>query len=774
MWRNRTIANGPTEERIRDRMLLGDAVGSPSLDLVFTSGVLDSSRIDFQRTTAGTYYRGPFNQNLLVRSDDLTATWTNEGFLAFGSGSVANDPSVAAPDGTFTADKVIENTSTGQHRTFQSRSGLISGQVFTASVYLKSAGRTSVGVWETIVGGAVFDLSNGSVQSTNAGVTATINDAGNGWYRCSISLATGGTSFTLQIRGFVAGSATYTGDGTSGWYVWGAQLTEGSLLTPYIPTTTAAITQGQIASSQPWNLFLRSQEFDVSPWASAVTGAGVGPVITADAAVAPDGTTTAEQINFNCGGLTASDRCIRRQSLSLGATTYTVSVWARSATGTTQHIQFHTDGGTSATTFAVGTSWQRLTLTYTSVGGSLNTGLELRGNNTAGVTTSSIFVWGAQLNEGTSALEYRSTTSSALWLPRFENDPVTGEARGLLIEGGTTNLLQQSAAVRTSPWTTGGLTTAGTSITAPDGTANGVEVVYVNATASGNGFVLQTITAAAATPYTFSIFLKAKGTAVNTEVVLRALAAGATVSTLRVTFDHATGGVGAVTAGTWTATSASSIHVGNGWYRVVLTGTSPATTDQVRVFLWNAATGNGTDGVYAWGAQVEAQSFASSYIPTTTATVARGADSAVMTGTNFSSWFSQNEGTIYASVYSPTTTPAAGYGLNDNTLDNRMNFGLASGTLASNFVVVTSTASQASLLVSGTPTIRNTAFAYKVNDFAAVVNGSTPATDLVGTVPTVTQLQIGGNTTFRWNNNIRRIAYWPTRLPNATLQSLTT
>jgi hypothetical protein len=51
--------------------------------------------------------------------------------------------------------------------------------------------------------------------------------------------------------------------------------------------------------------------------------------------------------------------------------------------------------------------------------------------------------------------------------------------------------------------------------------------------------------------------------------------------------------------------------------------------------------------IYAWGAQVEAGAFATSYIPTVASQVTRSADSAVMTGTNFSSWYNASEGTFY-------------------------------------------------------------------------------------------------------------------------------
>lgn len=743
-----------------------DADGpQPSLNLDLASGILDP-RIDFQRTTVGTYYRGQFNQNSLLQSQSYTTWWSRVTSTVVSS-------TVTAPDGTATASEIL-TSGTGDYIA-QNQTPVL-GLSYTASGYFKAGTATLVFIVLVNFPNTVveYNLSTGVSQVTTGSADAHgMIDVGNGWWRCWVTKTYSGTG-TVAVR-----YASADSNAVSSYNLWGAQLTEGSLLTPYIPTTTAAITEGQIASSQPWNLLLRSQEFDVSPWAPVVTGAGVSPVVTANAAVAPDGTTTADQIDFNCGGLTASDRSIRRQLVTLTAgQTYTLSSWVRSATGSTQTVQM--TAGAATLEYQVDGNWQRLSYTFTSTGGSTGIGLELRGNNTAGVTTSSIYVWGMQLNEGSSALDYRSTTSSALWLPRFENDPITGEARGLLIEGGATNLCLQSADLATT-WTNQSSTDSTNVITAPDGTVSADSFTDVAASAVHGMYQLIAGQSTTAT-YTTSCFVK-KGS-------VRYLAIGHWTSAtdfwgVSVDMDNPTssglvtaaGGVGYSVAG------ATITNVGNGWYRVSVTGVSPTTnhyptiahrtTQYSSSSLFESYAGSTANFTYVWGFQYEQQAFASSYIPTTTTTVARGLDGAVMTGTNFSSWYNQSEGTIYASVYSPTTTPAAGYGLNDNTSNNRMNFGLASGTLASNFVVVTSTASQANLLVSGTPTIRNTAFAYRTNDFSAVVNGSAPATDLVGTVPAVTQLQIGGNTSFRWNSTIRQMAYWPTRLPDATLQSLT-
>ena len=769
----------------RSVVLLGGDGGGPSLNLDFSSGTLDP-RITFTRSTIGTYYRGAFNQNLLLRSQefDNTTTWSNS-VSGTGSTPVRTANNAVAPDGTMTADTITFNAGAGTTSSDismigQSLTGVTSGQAYTLSLWIRaSSGNPQIVVRH--VGNSGYTL-----------VTAT-----SAWQRISITEVATSTTSTPQfgIRQNQGGIGTINSTATV--EVWGAQITEGSLLTPYIPTTTAAITQGQIAASQPWNLLLQSAAVRSASWTTGgLTTAG--PSITA-----PDGTANGVEIVGSNGTITggafvyqgvvaseavaytasiflkakgtALNTTIRMQSRTGVAAISNLSVTFNNTTGAVGTVESGTWTSTSATSTPVGNDWYRVTLTGTTQATTTLVRLLVFFDNTSN-GTDGVYAWGAQINEGATALDYNPTTTQANYLPRFEYNPVSGAFRGLLIEGGATNLLQQSAAVRTSPWSIANLTTAGTSITAPDGTANGVELVWTNGTASTSAYTFQQVTAAANTAYTFSVFLKAKGTAINTRLYLQARVSTTTISQVIVRFNHATGNVSLDSAGTWTSASFTSTPVGNGWFRVTVTGTSPATTDNVRLFITNDATGNGTDGVYAWGAQVEAQAFASSYIPTAGATFARAADSASITGTNFSSWYNETEGTLLCfHAGRPTSSSGRGAEINNNTSDER--HALSSGGGTAQYVCTDNGSTQASIgFTIPDADQKRYAAAYRVNDFGLSVNGNTTLTDLTGNLPTVDRLWIGSSSASAsfLQSTISRISYWPTRLPNDQLVSLTT
>jgi hypothetical protein len=183
--------------------------------------------------------------NFMLQSEALdNASWTK-------SAATISANATTAPDGTATADKLVENSGTSSHSAGQNTAGTTSSQQ-TITVYAKPAGRN----WLCIQLGvllAFFDVQNGAIGTVNGGLTgATITSmgtlGGGGWYKCVVTC----TSMASGVAGlFTAtgnGVSSYTGDGTSGLYLWGAQLENGATATPYLKTTTTTVTRTDITS----------------------------------------------------------------------------------------------------------------------------------------------------------------------------------------------------------------------------------------------------------------------------------------------------------------------------------------------------------------------------------------------------------------------------------------------------------------------------------------------------------------------------------------------
>lgn len=363
--------------------------------------------------------------------------------------------------------------------------------------------------------------------------------------------------------------------------------------------------------------------------------------------------------------------------------------------------------------------------------------------------------------------------------PRFDFDPITHVCKGLLIEEGRTNLLTYSEQFDNAAWTLAATTVTANAITAPDGTTTADRIVETVST-SGHNF-RRSYTLAALTTYTVSYFVKAGERSAFTFLVFDSASALAAWAV-----NLATGEI------VQTITSLPSTCViqalKDGWYRVAVSFTATAAPSGSYFDLrlsdrWvpsssgQSYTGDGASGLYAWGAQLEAGSFPTSYIPTTSSSATRAADVAQMTGANFSTWYRQDEGTLVAEWRAAALQiNYCPWGISDGTSANTFVEAVATVT-ASRIICKNATVTQINTTFGTIDLTRptRTAAAYKNNDAAFSQNGGAALTDLSCTIPTVfDRLRIGdaGYFTSKFCGHIAKFTYYPKRLDNATLQAL--
>jgi hypothetical protein len=241
---------------------------------------------------------------------------------------------------------------------------------------------------------------------------------------------------------------------------------------------------------------------------------------------------------------------------------------------------------------------------------------------------------------------------------------------------------------------------------------------------------------------------------------------------------------GNVTGTTGSPIATSVTPYQNGWYRISVTQTANLTTAvaQFVIFLISSTggtyTGDGTSGLFLWGAQLEAGSTPSSYIPTTTAAVTRNADVASITGSAFSSWYRQDEGSLFmeANTFSTATTGPIWWRVSDGTSANFIRL-IRSGAGATPQMQITSGgAGQGSPFTPGISanTFFKNACYYKTDDFGVTTNGSAltgNAIDTLATMPTgIDRLELSATIV---NGYYKRLTFWPQRLPNNILQAIT-
>jgi hypothetical protein len=381
-----------------------------------------------------------------------------------------------------------------------------------------------------------------------------------------------------------------------------------------------------------------------------------------------------------------------------------------------------------------------------------------------------------------SSQEFLVTTSSTFGIvkaannePRFDHTSA-GVCRGLLIEEGRTNQWSASEDLgASSPWQLINTTTLNSNnTTAPDGLIT-ADRLTVGSTTQEYGFFRNSFSFVSGTTYTISCYLKA-------DQVTRVSIYAVTQATLPIDAYFDLTGNGSVTAN---ASGTASIQkLSNGWYRCVITGTASASAiTSVRI---NAATtgnsrnyvGNSVDSFWAWGAQLEAGSFATSYIPTTTGSVVRSADVCSITGGDFNNFYNQSEGTLLseAMIANLVGDNRGNVQIDDGTNLQLIRHVYSSLTGGFDTTIVGSGTSTRIAVTAGTASvIQKRITAYQGTSFAAVTNGGAVAT-ATRTMPLgLNAIRIGNlvGGSFYLNGHIAAIRYYKKRLPNAKIQALT-
>jgi hypothetical protein len=366
--------------------------------------------------------------------------------------------------------------------------------------------------------------------------------------------------------------------------------------------------------------------------------------------------------------------------------------------------------------------------------------------------------------------------TAAINAPRFDYDPITLAPKGLLIEEARTNLFLQSQTFESLSWSKILSTVSSNAANGPDNTLTADKLIPNNGATLSGAITFQDIAkAAAATTYTYSVFGKSDG---YDRILLRCQDSGGSTNRANVIVNVSTGAIvtAASVGGTFTNASAKVTTYKNGYFRVELTFTSSTDTllrSQIYALDSVATTGDGVKGILIWGAQLEAGAFATSYIPTTLLAVARGADVATMTGTNFSTWFNASAGT-FVSEFDVIWTGNAPFSMGviglDASASKRLVY-IANGAQAASSFDGTLAISTANNIGSG---INKVASAYDTSRYIALNGGVVVTGTMAAGYPTSTSLDIGKYSTTNYlNGHIRVLNYYNTRLPNTTLQALT-
>ena len=359
-------------------------------------------------------------------------------------------------------------------------------------------------------------------------------------------------------------------------------------------------------------------------------------------------------------------------------------------------------------------------------------------------------------------------------LPRFDYNPVTLACKGLLIEEARTNLFLYSAEFDNAYWTKTRSSITANATISPEGSLTGDKLV--ENLDNGTHIIVRTETTTNTSANTWSIYAKA-GERPSINISVRE--ATTFLRSSNATFNLSAGTVGAVSNAGGSSGTATIQNAGNGWYRCSLTITLGGVNTNSQAFFQinngsaSSYQGNGTSGIFVWGAQLELGGFTTSIIPTEATTVTRNPDVAVMTSTNFSDWYTATTGAAVVWAIPQTATGTRPLLQFDDTTANEII--VLGGNVANPEMSIVDGGVAQAQIDAGT-IVANTAYklsgAWNTDSCAAAQNGAAAVTDNTATIPTPTQLRIGSDGTNYASAWVQKVLYYPQRIIDAEVQAI--
>ncbi|NBX49610.1 hypothetical protein EBT25_06630, partial [bacterium] len=742
--------------------------------------------------------------NYTKYGNDLSTNWTD---LA----GTRSYNSVASPDGTVNATKVNVTASaySGVYQFPQANAG---AGTYTYSIFAKKGTKDWLWILNadgTVNTGTFFNLSNGTIGTVYTSYSATITNVGNGWYRCTLTTASGVAPNWFQF-GFSDADNSYTPSSSGYSYVYGAQFELGSFATSYISNNTA----GSVTRSAD---VCQITGGDFSGFWNGTEGS-----FAVEADVIGNQASNGNQVVVNTGNGTSSNRVdimrnisnlggdsgayvrasnVEQAFLSTGAGVWNVNATYRASFGFKSNDFAFSSNGSSViadTSGSIPTANQMQLGNYSFTESNLNghiarlryfnkrlpnatlqqlsepdptLNLQFALNKTltpvAGPAPSF-----SRASTGTYFNASGVLTSASINTPRFDHVYSGGQwvSRGLLIEEQRTNgFLRSNEFSNAATWFTSNNLVSTDSTTSPDGTIAFKVTPTTSSSAEKNIFQLATI---ANSLNTHSIYVKS-----GTQNFIQLMFTG--VDTNYANFNISSGVTGNKSAG---VSSSTISDVGNGWYRISVTLTNSGASG-FAIFWINSLTDGrapsttSTGSIYLFGAQYEIGSFPTSYIGTTTSSVTRSADVCQITGLNFSSLWNATEGSFVIEE------DLLSYSIQSS--DQRY-FAIAG---SSNYpsIIVAYDKTNSRMFLYNYPYASNInlsdisskfklSYGFKSSSYAASLNGGSPATLSSGIFPSTFQkmdigYQIGDTPRSCW---VQSILYYPARLTNTKLQQLST